>query len=91
MTKLIKCRDCGEKFDPHKKVKRGYIDQCNKCSKKDIEKYLGRPGATSKGANIEIFRTNLKFVRSILNKERGTGFGASLIFTPKGNSFDKEE
>jgi predicted nucleic acid-binding Zn ribbon protein len=77
---LTVCRDCGEEFDPRGKIKRGYIDQCNQCSAGDVPKYLGRPGATAKGANIEIFRTNLKSVGAVINKERASGFSASLSF-----------
>lgn len=80
------CRDCGKKFS-HKNYKGGYIDQCDECSRVtgDAEqKYLGRPGDTNKSANIEVFRSNLEFVRSVLNRERAVGFNANLgLSSPK--------
>lgn len=80
------CRDCGKKFR-HKNYKGGYIDQCDACSRLtgDAEqKYLGRPGAVSKSANIEIFRNNLALARTVINRERACGFTANLgLSSPK--------
>jgi hypothetical protein len=78
------CRDCGLEFDPdHKRTicKSGYIDQCAKCSVGSMDadiKYVGRPGATLKGANIEIFRENLGFVKQVIKGENSRGFTANL-------------
>ena len=83
MEDLIRCRTCGKEFDPRtkRKMRGGFIDQCIKCSKGDVAMYLGRPGKSNKGGDIEIFRENLKFVKSILTKEKGAGFNANLIIS----------
>lgn len=79
------CRDCGEVFDPAKKqYKGGYIDQCSSCSRESEDadiKYVGRPGALNKSAAIDIYRANLKFVRSTLRRELACGFNANLAFS----------
>lgn len=76
------CRDCGKEFDPTtKQYKGGYIDQCSSCSREsgDAEsRYVGRPGALNKSAAIDIYRSNLKFVRSVLRREGAVGFNANL-------------
>ena len=80
------CRDCGLEFDTeHKKTitRAGYIDECAKCSVKSKDnniKYVGRPGATLKGANIEIFRENLSWVKAVIKGENSRGFTANLKF-----------
>jgi hypothetical protein len=81
---MVTCRDCGKEFDPDikkKSYKGGYFNQCLVCSigSGDADqKYLGRPGATAKGANIEIFRTHLEMVRSVIKQEGRVGFTANL-------------
>jgi hypothetical protein len=42
------------------------------------QKYLGRQGATNKGANIEIFRGDLPFIKKVLDRENRIGFTANL-------------
>jgi hypothetical protein len=80
----ITCRDCGRSFDPDVKArthKGGYRNQCLSCSVASgdaDQKYLGRPGATAKGANIEIFRTNLETVKAVIQQEGRVGFTANL-------------
>lgn len=87
------CRDCGEEFS-RKNYKGGYIDQCDECSRATgdaTKKYLGRPGDVSKSANIEIFRSNLPFVRSVINRERAVGFNANLgLSSPKSKLLQNE-
>jgi len=80
---LKTCRTCGREFDSEtkKKMRGGFVDQCVRCSKGDVEMYLGRPGASNKGGDIIIFRENLKFVKSILNREKASGFNANLILS----------
>jgi hypothetical protein len=78
------CRDCGHEFDTQAKktlTRAGFIDQCAKCSVKSGDndlKYLGRPGATLKGANIEIFRENLATIKQVIKGENARGFTANL-------------
>ncbi len=75
------CRNCGVEFFK-KQYKIGYIDQCETCSRqrsKDIHiKYVGRPGATLKGANIEIFRTDLENTRRMIRRENAIGMTANI-------------
>ena len=91
------CRDCGKEFDPeHKKTicKAGYINQCAQCSVKSNDgniKYVGRPGATLKGANIEIFRENLGFVKQVIKGENARGFTANLQFSSPITQSEKED
>ncbi len=89
------CRDCGLEFNPKGKIyKGGFVDQCNECSRKtgDAEKrYLGRPGATNKGANITIFRTDLKFVKSVLRREGRIGYNANLGLNSSISQSAKED
>lgn len=81
---LIECRDCGKMFDPvvaKRHYSGGYYNQCASCAKGggDAEtKYLGRPGATNKGGDIEIFRSNLASVRQQLQHEGRIGFTANI-------------
>lgn len=92
-AKKIKCRTCGKEFDPKtkRKMRGGFIDQCVKCSKEDrSEMYLGRPGATNKGANIEIYRKDLKFVKSVLNAEKARGPTANLIISNPANQLVRD-
>lgn len=87
---MIECRTCGREFDPDTKrrqLKAGYWDQCLRCSlnsRDNSKKYLGRPGATSKGANIEIFRADLATARAYINRERSAGPHPSLPFKTTG-------
>ena len=77
----MECRTCGREFDPKLKrtLRGGYADECTRCGRKDRKQmYLGRPGATNKGANIEIFRTNLRFVQAQLNREKGAGMAPNI-------------
>lgn len=85
----MECRTCGDDFDPAEKPRSagGFIDQCALCSNRSRDsqtKYLGRPGLTNKDGSVEVYRTNLKFVRAVLNRERSTGFGASLGLATEG-------
>lgn len=84
----LKCRDCDEEFDPDEKMKQkiGFFNQCIHCARRqgDVERYLGRPGLTNKDGSVEIFRTNLAFVRAVLRRESAIGFTANLRFdSPK--------
>ena len=93
---LVKCRTCGKRFNPkEKKVKAGYINQCRDCSiaSGDLNrKYLGRSGAVHKGANIEIFRKDLKRVKAWLNREKGAGMSPNLgIGHPNTPDFSDKE
>lgn len=89
----MKCRDCGKVFDAEAKrrlCKIGYYNQCTQCARKagDVERFVGRPGLTNKDSSIEIFRTNLEFVRAQIRRETAIGFGANLCFSnPKGHKF----
>jgi len=88
------CRTCGEMFDPEGKLPGGYTDQCNQCSAADREtRYVGRAGAVHKGANIEIFRTNLVTVKAVLRRESVVGPTANLsLGNPKAPPpFGREE
>ena len=92
---LIVCRNCGIEFDPEKKrriIKAGYINQCASCSAStgDInQKYLGRPGATNKSADITIFRTNLATVRGTLRRESAIGRNANIDLSSAVNASAK--
>jgi hypothetical protein len=90
---LLVCRSCGKKFDPDKKIiKAGYRDQCSTCSARsgDInQKYLGRPGATNKSADITIFRTNLATVRGTLRRESSIGRNANIDLSSAVNASAK--
>lgn len=96
--KMIKCRDCGKRFDPESKrrqVKQGYYNQCLTCSlsTKDVPRYLGRQGLTNKDGSITIFRENLDFVKKVLKRECGAGFNANLSLgnpKQKENPFEEE-
>ena len=77
------CRTCGEEFNPKTKTRRsqGFINECLICGRKnenEVQRFLGRPGATHKGANIEIFRDNLKYYATALRRESACGFGPNL-------------
>jgi hypothetical protein len=91
------CRDCGQEFSLREKrtlYKGGYINQCAKCSASGRDankKYLGRPGATNKGANISIFRSNLDFVRQVLKLESRRGPTANLDLSSAVNASAKED
>jgi hypothetical protein len=92
------CRTCGDDFDTeHKKTltRSGFIDECAKCSvrSKDASvKYLGKQGATHKGANIEIFRENLAWVKNVIKGENARGFTANIsLGSPVNQSIDKED
>jgi hypothetical protein len=91
------CRDCGREFDTENKktiCKAGYINQCAVCSLKSGDnqnKYLGKPGATLKGANIEIFRENLGFVRQVIKGENMRGPTANLNFSSPVNQSAKKD
>jgi hypothetical protein len=92
---LILCRNCGVEFDLEKKrkiIKAGYIDQCASCSARtgDInQKYLGRPGATNKSADITIFRTDLATVRGTLRRESAIGRNANIDLSSVVNASAK--
>jgi hypothetical protein len=91
------CRDCEREFDTeHKKTitRAGYINQCAECSVKSGDigvKYLGRPGATLKGANIEIFRENLNWVRGVIKGENARGFTANISLGSPVNQSEKQD
>ena len=91
------CRDCGVTFSVKEKktlYKGGYINQCASCSAstKDAEqKYVGSHGATNKGPNIHIHKTNLQFVRQVLRLENSRGRTANLNFKSVINQSAKEE
>ena len=91
------CRDCGVDFDPAKKkliIKAGYVNQCARCSARtgDInQKYLGRPGATNKSADITIFRTNLAAVRGTLKRESTIGRNANIDLSSVSNASAKQD
>lgn len=97
MGELLKCRSCGKEFDPDAKrklIKAGYRDQCAECSAVSGDhqrKFLGRPGATAKGANITIFRTSLDFVRHVLRLENKRGRTANLDFKSVVRESGKED
>ena len=81
MPQLIRCRTCGKEFDPSfkRKIRGGYFNECIECSSEDRKTmYVGRPGATHKGSNIEIFRENLETVRTQIKRESAVGFTANL-------------
>jgi len=91
LSKLIKCMSCGESFDPKGKMRGGYYNQCNTCSEEDRDTmYLGRPGKTSKGANIEIFRENLEFYKEVLKVEGKRGPTANLIIGNVANEMVRQ-
>ena len=60
------CRTCFEPFT-NKRFHRGFIDQCDHCSSNDVPRFLGR--RMEKSIGIEIFRIDLPFVQSVLNRE----------------------
>ena len=77
------CRTCDEEFDPKSKPRRskGFIDECCVCGNingGEVERFLGRPGATHKGANIEIFRDNLNYYANALRRESACGMAPNL-------------
>ena len=89
----MKCRSCGKQFNPSikKQIRGGYINQCAPCSKGDREgMYLGRLGGPNKGASIEVFRTNLPFVRQVLKVESSRGPTANLIITNPANQMVRD-
>lgn len=53
------CRDCGTAFET-KKVKKGYIDQCDECSQDNVRRYIGRPVRIPDGLK---FQRDLDIVR----------------------------
>jgi len=92
------CRDCGREFSLAAKrtiCKAGYVDECAKCSVRSRDadiKYLGKPGATLKGANIEIFRENLPWVKAVIKGENARGFTANIsLGSPVNQSIDKND
>lgn len=93
---LIRCRDCGKKFDPAKKrliIKAGYVNQCAQCSARtgDVnQKYLGRPGSLNKSASINIFRTDLATVRNTLRRESAIGRNANIDLSSAVNASAKK-
>jgi len=70
------CKKCGREFDPKKKIKGGYIWQCDGCSKKDVEKFVGRTNEKNEG--ITVFKTNLKYWSKRIKAESAVGFGANI-------------
>ena len=91
------CRDCGQEFSLREKrtlYKGGYINQCARCAAPGRDahrKYLGRSGATNKGANITIFKSNLDFVRQVLKLESRRGPTANLNLSSAVNKSAKED
>jgi hypothetical protein len=96
MTLLV-CRSCGIKFDPVKKkliIRAGYVNQCASCSARtgDVnQKYLGRPGASNKSADITIFRTDLAAVRGTLRRESAIGRNANIDLSSAVNASAKKD
>ena len=97
MVEILTCRTCGKEFDldaKRKIIRAGFRDQCAECSAASGDhatKYLGRPGATNKGANITIFRTGLAFVRHVLRIENRRGRTANLDFSSVVKASEKED
>lgn len=80
------CRNCGIEFK-NKKLRRGYIDQCDSCSEDKVERYVGR--RQDKHGDVDIFRSNINYVKRVLNIENKAGPTANLPFLvsmedPKG-------
>lgn len=93
LEKLVECRTCHKMFDPKakKKIRGGFINECPTCSIEDSEtKYLGRLGGPHKGAMIEIFRSNLKTVKSVLRVEAARGPTANLSLSNCANTQIRE-
>ena len=92
---VIPCRSCGKEFDPIEKrkvIRAGFYNQCAACSARSMDiniKYLGRPGATNKGADIHIFRTDLVNVRGILKRESAIGRNANINLSSAVNASKK--
>jgi len=72
----VKCRECGREFDPKKKSRGGYIYQCDNCATEKVDKYVGRVG--EKCITFEIFRENIPYWKSHLERESRVGFSPNL-------------
>ena len=83
------CRTCHNEFK-RKTIKRGYIDQCDRCSLKQPEppRYVGR--MNEKCATMTIFRDNIKQVKKVLKRESSAGPRPSLSFTSYQWAHDQE-
>lgn len=76
------CRTCKKEFE-RKLVRGGYIDQCDRCSKGDVPRYLGR--RTDKHGDVEVFRSDLSFVKKQLRLESRRGRGVNINLRGEGS------
>jgi hypothetical protein len=71
------CRTCNLEFE-RKLLKLGYINQCDDCAiiEGDVETYAGRMG--EKCIEMDIFRSNLIFIKEQLQRENKLGMSPNL-------------
>jgi len=87
MSNDPRCKLCDDEFDPER-AELGY-DICLECSEQATQRYLGR--RLEKCEGIEIFRTDLKFVKSVLSHEQRRGFGVNVQVSSPAYQQSREE
>lgn len=64
------CRNCRQEFFK-KRIKRGYIDQCDDCSKDGVQRYVGR--RDDKHGDVQIFRKDIINALGHIKRENRIG------------------